>query len=179
MWQESACSGGVDGRMPGSRRENFCKMIGGNRTQLIDFLLLVAAAAACAGALPSSPVVSRTKSKGPLTPIKRSPAAAFVDAVKRDAAPREGISRAGTPSIGKGKVMELRGGEEGAAFVLHYCLPEDWTRAYAHYSLDDGKTWTSKANLGDTKGDPEMIDASLAGARWRMIKIAAPDTNCR
>lgn len=75
--------------------------------------------------------------------------------------------------------MELRGGKEEAAFVLNYRLPDGWAKAYAHYSLDDGLSWSSKSNLGDTTGDLEVVDKSMGGERWVKIRIPAPDPSAK
>lgn len=75
--------------------------------------------------------------------------------------------------------MELRGGKEESAFIINYRLPDGWATAYAHFSLDEGLSWSSKANLGDTTGDLQLTDKSPGGDRWVKIRIAAPDPSAK
>jgi hypothetical protein len=87
---------------------------------------------------------------------------------------------------GRGSVtLSLRGGDPEspgaeAGFEIHYRCSRKWSKAFVHYSLDDGVTWSLKPDgaaggaLVQSKHagvDTEMT-SSPAGVHWKRVSLA-------
>ena len=78
----------------------------------------------------------------------------------------------------RGGDPESPGAEEG--FEIHYRCSRKWSKAFVHYSLDDGVTWSLKPD-GAAGGaivqskhagvDTEMT-SSPAGLHWKRVSLA-------
>jgi hypothetical protein len=88
-----------------------------------------------------------------------------------------GLARGAAGEGRGGEAMRLRGGGEGA-FEIHYRCSRQWQKAFVHYSLDEGATWSLKPDgpaggdiiQGQHTGTDAEMTHSPAGIKWKSFR---------